>query len=189
MTKNEKPWDRTFSGLQESKQYIAYGSNLNIGQMKFRCPTATITGVSEIKDYELVFRGSKTGSYLTIEPKEGGSVPVLIWDVKPDDEKSLDRYEGYPSFYGKEDMIVKVNGKEMKAMVYTMPTHHELGIPSQNYVDVVADGYEAAGFDLQILKEAIDSTMEKMKLEEISNMEKQGESMNEDELPFQMRID
>ncbi len=175
---------------QPSKQYIAYGSNLNVEQMKFRCPTATITGTSEIQDYELVFRGSKTGSYLTIEPKEGSVVPVVIWDVKPADEKALDRYEGYPSFYGKEDMTVLVNGEEMTAMVYTMPTHHQLGLPSQTYVDTVAEGYKTAGFDLNILENSIQSTAQKMELEEQLQEENLTESMTgEDELPFQMRFD
>ncbi|MFI3254563.1 MAG: gamma-glutamylcyclotransferase family protein [Eubacteriales bacterium] len=190
------PWKRDFS--LPSKQYIAYGSNLNVEQMKFRCPSATITGNSEIKDFELVFRGSKTGSYLTIEPKEGSVVPVVIWDIKPDDEKALDRYEGYPSFYGKEDMTVSVNGTEMTAMVYTMPTHHQHGIPTSNYVNTVAEGYVTAGFDLDILKEAVQSAelktlaqeeLQKENQEQIYE-EHQIESMTgEEELPFQMRFD
>ena len=58
------------------RYYIAYGSNLNIPQMRMRCPGARIIGTSVIPDYELLFKGSKTGSYLTIEPKAGSSVPV-----------------------------------------------------------------------------------------------------------------
>ena len=58
--------------------YLAYGSNLNIPQMQRRCPTAKIVGIAEIKDYELLFKGSKTGSYLTIEPKKGATVPVAV---------------------------------------------------------------------------------------------------------------
>jgi hypothetical protein len=77
--------------MQEEKIYIAYGSNLNLPQMEHRCPTAKVLGTSEIKDYELLFRGSKTGSYATIEPCEGSSVPVLLWCVKPKDEIALDR--------------------------------------------------------------------------------------------------
>ncbi|MGN1231560.1 MAG: gamma-glutamylcyclotransferase, partial [Anaerotignum sp.] len=30
--------------MQMKKYYIAYGSNLNVRQMKFRCPTARIVG-------------------------------------------------------------------------------------------------------------------------------------------------
>lgn len=50
--------------VNKEKIYIAYGSNLNLPQMAQRCPAAKVLGKSELKDYELLFRGSKTGSYL-----------------------------------------------------------------------------------------------------------------------------
>lgn len=56
--------------IMEKRYYIAYGSNLNLRQMKMRCPTAKVMGTAVIKNYELLFKGSLTGAYLTIEPKE-----------------------------------------------------------------------------------------------------------------------
>ena len=84
-----------------SRYYLAYGSNLNVRQMRFRCPTALVVGKGVIKDYRLLFKGSKTGSYLTIEKAKGYEVPVAVWKVDEACEESLDRYEGYPSFYYK----------------------------------------------------------------------------------------
>ena len=43
----------------ERRYYIAYGSNLNVQQMRWRCPNARIIGTSELKDYRLMFKGSK----------------------------------------------------------------------------------------------------------------------------------
>ena len=43
------------------RRYIAYGSNLNRGQMALRCPDAKVVGTGEIKDYELLFRGNRNG--------------------------------------------------------------------------------------------------------------------------------
>ena len=40
---------------------------------------ARIIGTSELQDYRLLFKGSKTGSYLTVEPKKGCTVPVAVW--------------------------------------------------------------------------------------------------------------
>lgn len=80
--------------IMEKRYYIAYGSNLNLRQMKMRCPTAKVMGTSVIKDYELLFKGSLTGAYLTIEPKKGSEVPVAVWIVTETDEEALDRYEG-----------------------------------------------------------------------------------------------
>ena len=44
------------------RYYLAYGSNLNVRQMKYRCPTAKIAGTAVIRDYELLYKGSKTGT-------------------------------------------------------------------------------------------------------------------------------
>ena len=38
------------------RYYIAYGSNLNVPQMRMRCPGATILGTADLKGWELLFR-------------------------------------------------------------------------------------------------------------------------------------
>lgn len=143
------------------RYYIAYGSNLNIPQMRMRCPGARIIGTSVIEDYQLLFKGSKTGSYLTIESMEGAEVPVVIWEVTETDEKALDRYEGYPNFYYKKEMTMDIKGirtgkvRRRDAFVYIMHEERELGIPSWYYVNTCLDGYRAFGFDEKYLFDAI----------------------------------
>ena len=88
------PFQKGFDHMK--KFYLAYGSNLNVKQMQFRCPDARIVGTAEIPNYQLLFKGSKTGSYLTIEPKQGCIVPAAVWSVSERDELALDRYEGIP---------------------------------------------------------------------------------------------
>ena len=145
---------------RKERLYIAYGSNLNLPQMAFRCPTAEVAGKSELKGYELLFRGGRRGAVATVEPKDGGSVPVLLWKIREVDEEALDRYEGYPHFYEKQMMEVELDGKPVSAMVYVMTPGHEFGIPSDYYADVIREGYETAGFDLQSLEDAIDHAYE-----------------------------
>ena len=145
---------------RQERLYIAYGSNLNLPQMAFRCPTAEVAGKSELKGYELLFRGGRRGAVATVEPKDGGSVPVLLWKIRKADEEALDRYEGYPHFYEKQMMEVELDGKPVSAMVYVMTPGHEFGIPSDYYADVIREGYETAGFDLQSLEDAIDHAYE-----------------------------
>ena len=142
-----------------NKLYIAYGSNLNLEQMNCRCPTATVVGKSELKDYTLVFRGNSYG-VVTIEPKKGCTVPVLIWDIKEFDEMSLDCYEGYPKLYGKENLQVELEGKTINAMAYVMTEGHRLQLPSKSYLETIQDGYKTAGFDLKILYQAVQDTKE-----------------------------
>lgn len=143
------------------RYYIAYGSNLNIPQMRMRCPGARIIGTSVIEDYQLLFKGSKTGSYLTIEPKDGAEVPVAVWEVTESDERSLDRYEGYPNFYYKTEMTLDIKGirtgkvRKRDAFVYIMHEERELGIPSGFYVKTCLEGYQSFGFDEKYLYDAI----------------------------------
>lgn len=78
------------------KLYFAYGSNINLEQMDYRCPDATVVGPVVLENYELLFR---RGGFATIAPKEGGRVHGLLWSITPECERSLDLYEGYPRFY------------------------------------------------------------------------------------------
>ncbi len=139
--------------IMEKRYYIAYGSNLNIPQMRMRCPGARIIGTSVIENYQLLFKGSKTGSYLTIEPKEGYSVPVAVWSVSESDELALDHYEGYPHFYYKTEMELPITGiksgkvRMRNAFVYIMHEDRPLGIPTARYFETCAQGYRAFGFD------------------------------------------
>lgn len=132
--------------------YVAYGSNLNVEQMRLRCPSARIIGTAEIDDYELLFKGSLTGSYLTIEKRKGYSVPVAIWEVQPRDEKNLDIYEGYPNFYYKKDMVLNIKGiktgkiRRRKCFAYVMHEDRQLGVPSERYIRTCLEGYRAFGF-------------------------------------------
>lgn len=160
--------------MEKEILYIAYGSNLNLSQMKYRCPTAKVVGASEIKDYELVFRGSRHSAVATIEPCEGSTVPVLLWNIKPEDEKSLDRYEGYPSFYDKEDMDIMLDNKNISAMVYIMTPGHKFGEPSEHYLKAIQDGYTDAGFDIDLLHDAVDKTISQLEQEDIGEIMEQG---------------
>jgi hypothetical protein len=53
---------------------LAYGSNLNLGQMAYRCPTAKVYGKGMLLDYQLLFKGREDNAYATIEPKRGSKV-------------------------------------------------------------------------------------------------------------------
>jgi len=138
----------------------AYGSNLNLEQMAYRCPTAKVYGKGIIKDYRLLFKGRENNAYATIEPKKGNFVPVLVWELLPGDEKALDYYEGYPRFYEKKELEVYLEtGGVITAMVYIMTDEVmeriELNLPSRGYLETVKAGYKAAGFDKKHIEMAL----------------------------------
>ncbi len=115
-------------------KYFAYGSNLNIKQMQWRCPTAVPLGAFTLQGYKLVFR-----FYADIIPDSEKSVKGGLWEISEDDENALDRYEGYPSLYGKyyEDDI----------MFYRMREDaYDLEMPALGYLEGMIEGMENFGF-------------------------------------------
>lgn len=135
--------------------YVAYGSNLNIRQMKYRCPDAKLYGTGVIEDYALQFKGLPHGAFATIAPKEGAFVPVAVWEISKQNEQALDRYEGYPSHYFKQNVSVQLDGKEVDAMVYIMNLKMNFGLPSPYYYGTVYEGYNDCGLDTDVLDKAV----------------------------------
>ena len=156
------------------KYYLAYGSNLNIEQMTYRCPSARPIGTASLDNYCLVFKGSKTGSYLTIEPKQGSYVPLAVWEVERDDEHSLDRYEGYPTFYYKRELSLEVKefegiAKKITAFIYIMNEYRKYSLPHNTYLQTCLDGYIDFGFDSKIIDKALQETERRISNEKCKN--------------------
>lgn len=139
--------------MKNKQLYIAYGSNINLEQMAYRCPHSKVVGTSEIKDYELEFRG-----VATIVPQKGASVPVLIWELDERDLPVLNRYEGYPRLYRQETMSFNLNGKEVDGMAYLM-NYGELSPPSQQYYSTILQGYRENGLDEKYLQTALENSL------------------------------
>ena len=138
----------------KKKIYVAYGSNMDLVQMAHRCPQAELLGQGMMKDWQLLFKGSRTGAYATIERKSGREVPVLLWKISKADEHWLDIYEGCPSFYYKKIVEAQTESGTVSGMAYIMHEERNLGIPTMQYYNVLARAYENFGFDLQILQKA-----------------------------------
>ncbi len=144
--------------------YLAYGSNLNTAQMHFRCPGAVPVGRVDLPDHRLVFRGSKTGSFLSVDRAKGQTVPCVAWRLAPGNEASLDMYEGFPTFYRKHYARVPVRmfGRKgptvtCRCMWYALPESSPLGAPSRAYYQVCFEGYQYFGLPTEKLRGALES--------------------------------
>ena len=136
-----------------ASNYIAYGSNLSVEQMEYRCPDAKVVGTAVLKDWKLVFR-----YHADIKPCRGAETPVLVWAVSAADERRLDRYEGFPSYYVKKivQVVMDGTGEKLDGMVYIMTDMRgtDLTPPAQSYYEIIEGGYERFGFDKTILRNA-----------------------------------
>lgn len=119
--------------------YVAYGSNMNLEQMKFRCPKSKVLGVGILKGWKLVFN---IHADILETKNQKDEVPVLVWDVPSEDFKTLDIYEGFPKYYIRKKVDVQYNGKTIKAIVYVMNNDRKgIALPFKQYYDTIKVGY------------------------------------------------
>lgn len=141
------------------RYYLAYGSNLNLEQMKYRCKTARKIGSIILPNYRLVYKGRLEGySYLTVEHCEGEFVPLGVFEITCFDELSLDVYEGYPNSYLKKYIPIKIGDNVIYGLIYVMNEKCDYNLPSEKYVEICKKGYEDFGFDKSILDKALITT-------------------------------
>ena len=145
----------------EQTLYFAYGSNINLGQMEYRCPDASVVGPVTLENYELLFR---RGGFATIAPKEGETVHGLLWSLTRSCERSLDRYEGYPRFYDKQMVTVQDSeGRSLSVMVYIMDERfREPMLPTYSYYNGILEGYRQNGLPANALKKAWDHAVQEV---------------------------
>ena len=63
----------------EEKLYFAYGSNMNLDQMAYRCPAAEAVCTAKLEGYELFFAGRPGNGVASIRPKQGGTVVGVLF--------------------------------------------------------------------------------------------------------------
>jgi gamma-glutamylcyclotransferase (GGCT)/AIG2-like uncharacterized protein YtfP len=129
--------------------YFAYGSNLNLFQMKRRCKDSIFLKKINLKDFRLTFRSKYRAA--DIEPKKNSIVPGALFEISKSDEKKLDVYEDYPSLYRK--FYFTYYGK--KVMTYTMVNKTTFRFPTERYLNVVKRGYKDCGLDSKYLTQGL----------------------------------
>ena len=126
--------------------YFAYGSNLNLFQMKRRCKDSVFYKKYELKGYRLNFRSKYRAA--DIEKSKNSLVPGALFEISKSDEKKLDVYEDFPILYKKYYFLYE--GK--KIMTYTMTKKTPFRFPTERYLNVIKRGYKDCKLDLKFLK-------------------------------------
>ena len=129
--------------------YFAYGSNLNLFQMKRRCKDSVFLKKYELKGYRLNFRSKYRAA--DIEKSKNSIVPGALFKISKSDEKKLDVYEDYPILYKK--LYFTYYNKTV--MTYIMVNKTEFRYPTERYLNVVKQGYKDCKLDQKYLKKAL----------------------------------
>ena len=155
---------RIFSGdWRLPSIYVAYGSNMNINQMKSRCPRARILGNSMLDGYSLLFKANRRGRVVaTVEENAEEKVPIVLWAIDNGSERSLDGYEGYhgndpnSSSYLKKTVDVEFRGEKVSGIIYVMSPGGHVGKPEYEYYNRILRGYLSNGIDPEVLIKAVE---------------------------------
>ena len=134
--------------------YVAYGSNMNLTQMAYRCPNSKRIGLGMLVGWKLVFN---CHADIIRTDDINDTVPVVLWDIHKDDWKSLDRYEGYPSYYTRETVHVLTDSNVVvQAIVYVMTEERKgIAMPSSGYYHTILTGYNENGININTLTNAL----------------------------------
>jgi gamma-glutamylcyclotransferase (GGCT)/AIG2-like uncharacterized protein YtfP len=133
--------------------YFAYGSNLDIKQVRQRCRGCDIrkVAIGYLPGHRLAF----TQFY---EPWGGGVADIvkspkscvwgILYELSLDSLKLLDAYEGYPTDYDRTKYnIITSEGRGLKAWVYSVKRKDGDFIPpSKRYIDILKRTAKASGF-------------------------------------------
>ena len=125
--------------------YFAYGSNLNLFQMKRRCKDSIFLKKINLKDFRLTFRSKYRAA--DIESKKDSIVPGGLFEISKSDEKKLDVYEDFPILYKKHYFYYY----RKKVMTYTMVKKSSFRFPTERYLNIVKKGYKDCDLDTKYL--------------------------------------
>lgn len=125
--------------------YFAYGSNMNLKQMKKRCGLDTFKPICKayLPGYKFLYDGyshSRGGAVANIVESENSIVWGALYHITKECLQRLDKYEGYPTFYKRKEVTIKTDDeKEYLAWVYYRESERE-GEPPHEYRQIILEG-------------------------------------------------
>lgn len=125
--------------------YAAYAANMDPQRMAERCPHSPFHGTGWLLGWRLTFGGEDLGwdgALATVVEDPTAQVFVTLFDLTPDDERELDRWE--TRLYTKLKARVETLAGDQLAWLYVLQAY-EGGLPSASYLSVISEAAVAAG--------------------------------------------
>jgi gamma-glutamylcyclotransferase len=131
--------------------HFAYGSNLDVGRMRARCPSAEPLETAVLQGYRLAFRGYSPrwgGAVATLVEAPRATVSGVLYRLPPGELARLDRFEGAPAVYRRIRLSLRDEcGHRRRAQAYVLTPGRAFRSPASTYLLTILGAYNALGFD------------------------------------------
>ncbi len=128
-------------------KYFAYGSNLDLAQMKIRCPSSELISKGSLSGYRLTFNRYSSGwggGVADVIQDQDSKVWGLVFKLSNSDLKRLDSYEGcyndQTSLYERWKAVINTpKGQISDVWVYTVVEKQKFVQPTLEYLQIIKD--------------------------------------------------
>ena len=159
-------------------KYFAYGSNLDLSQMKRRCPEYRLISKGSLSGYRLTFNRFSSGwggGVADVIQDQDSKVWGLVFEISDSDLERLDRYEGYhkdqTSMYERWKAVIDTsNGQISDVWVYTVVEKQKFVQPTLEYLQIIKDAAIRWNFpkvyqqDLELVSISIRTTLQRWRI-------------------------
>lgn len=135
--------------------YFAYGSNMDPRHMTERVPGARPAGACRLQGFRLEFNVYSTewqGGAANLELDQDAHVWGVLWAVPEEEAGGLDAFQGHPTFFRREDVVVE--GPSGKVLAWTYRVAHQQGTyvrPTDAYVRLLHSAIRLNGLPPEAL--------------------------------------
>jgi gamma-glutamylcyclotransferase (GGCT)/AIG2-like uncharacterized protein YtfP len=134
--------------------YFAYGSNMDPAHMAKRVPSAKPMGPARLDGFRLEFNVYSTewgGGAANLELDEKAHLWGVLWEIPEGAMGDLDAFQGHPTFFRREDVVV--HGPNGPVVAWTYRVAHQSGYirPTDAYLRSVYSAIRLQGLPPEML--------------------------------------
>lgn len=132
----------------QPRYYFAYGCNLNLAEIKKKCPNIKVLGPMKLPNYKLEFFGYSSvwdGAVESVIPDLASEVWGVLYKLDSASWEELDNYEdarfdGTGAYFHYPVEVIDNNGMLVPATIYKKSELRQPQLPSTEYLDIILKG-------------------------------------------------